>query len=291
MDELEGLARSGFGLTVAERLPVHESHSSQVLSFLADDGRHYVLKRPWAANKAWREAAALLALDAHPDVPELLGISEHGDVPVLLIEGLDGVPWDDVGASSTAMLRRLGRSMGELHATPAESFDGEASWHALLRANLDRFVDTVGRRDVALVEQARELFVGRLDEVPDTDRAVRVHFDLRPGNVLVREGTFVGLIDFESCRGGHPSLDFFKLAQQVAPYVDGGLSDVLAGYHERTDGAAPWADEAVLAPLLQIYALYHGTAGLAWCHARDDFSGDFPDVNRLLIHAATMALA
>jgi hypothetical protein len=31
-------------------------------------------------------------------------------------------------------------------------------------------------------------------------------------------------------------------------------------------------------------------AGLAWCHSRNDFSGDFPDVNRTLIRTADAAL-
>jgi aminoglycoside phosphotransferase (APT) family kinase protein len=53
--------------------------------------------------------------------------------------------------------------------------------------------------------------------VPQSDEPCLVHFDLRPGNVLVRDGRLVGIIDFESCRGGHASMDFFKLWQQVEP--------------------------------------------------------------------------
>jgi hypothetical protein len=41
---------------------------------------------------------------------------------------------------------------------------------------------------------------------------------------------------------------------------------------------------------MQIYAAYHGLAGLAWCHTRNDFGGDFADVNRGLIRRATDAL-
>jgi hypothetical protein len=41
---------------------------------------------------------------------------------------------------------------------------------------------------------------------------------------------------------------------------------------------------------MQVYAAYHGLAGLAWCHTRGDFRGDFPAVNRGLIHQAIRVL-
>ncbi len=290
VDELEEAARSEFGLDVVTRLPISESFSSSVLVFIARDDRHYVLKRHWARSKAEREASALLALAAHPDVPALLATSEHDGTLTLLIEGLDATPWVDLAQTPRELLGQLGRAMALLHQSRAESFDGRESWHGLLVGNADRYVTSIGGDDGALAERAHKMLSRHLVEVPESDDPRLVHFDLRPGNVLVRDGHLVGIIDFEACRGGHPSMDFFKLWQQVDPYVPGGLSEILVGYRRVAGTTDVWTEPATLRRLMQIYAAYHGLAGLAWCHTRDDFSGDFPAVNRGLIHEAGAAL-
>jgi aminoglycoside phosphotransferase (APT) family kinase protein len=220
-------------------------------------------------------------------------------VPVtesLLIEGLDGASWEHVHLASPTLLRSLGRSIALMHRTPADSFDGLSSWHELLMANADRYIAMVATGnggatgDLDLAQRGRSLLDNRVGEIPDSERPCLVHFDLRPGNVLVRDDRLVALIDFEACRGGHPSMDFFKLWQQVAPLVPGGLAEILDGYREVAGVAATWAEPAALDRLMTIYSAYHGTAGLAWCHSRGDFSGDFPAVNRRLIESAVAAL-
>jgi aminoglycoside phosphotransferase (APT) family kinase protein len=289
VDDLEHVARADFGLEVATRLPITESFSSTVLFFVATDGRHYVLKRHWAPNKAEREAAALQALESHPTVPALLATSERDGTITLLIAGLDGAPWVDVADVSPELLRQLGRSMALLHGTPADSFEGMATWHELLTGNADRYLASIGADDGELARTGRAVLDRHLHEVPASDEPCLVHFDLRPGNILVRDGELVGIIDFEACRGGHPSMDFFKLWQQVAPQV-GGLGEILDGYRETAGTGEPWTDPEVLNRLMRIYAAYHGLAGLAWCHLRGDFRGEFPDVNRGLISDAARAL-
>jgi aminoglycoside phosphotransferase (APT) family kinase protein len=286
-EALEQIARAEFGLEVAMRLPVTESFSSSVLSFVADDHRHYVLKQHWARNKAEREATALTALAEHPDVPSLLATSDRGGTLTLLIEGRDGVPWEHVGDAQPALLQRLGRSIGQVHRTAAASFDGQPTWHSLLVGNADRYVTMIGGDDGELATQAHTVLERHLGEVPDSDRPQLVHFDLRPGNVLVRDGQLVAIIDFEACRGGHPSMDFFKLWQQVAPRVTGGLTEVLGGYAETAAAAEPWMEPAALDRLMRIYAAYHGLAGLAWCHDRREVTSEFAAVNRGLIREAS----
>jgi aminoglycoside phosphotransferase (APT) family kinase protein len=293
VDELERVARSDFGLEVEARLPVDESFSSTVLSFVGTDGRHYVLKRHWARPKAEREIAALRALAGHAQVPALLATSERDGTLTLLIEGLDGAPWVGDGHAPPALLSALGRSMGRMHAVPAGSFDGMPSWHALLCGNADRYVASIGADDSGLAAddsvlagRARDLLRRHLDAVPESQDPFLVHFDLRPGNVLVRGGSLVGIIDFEACRGGHPSMDFFKLWQQVP----GSLSEILGGYLDAVGAPVSWTDPGPFQRLMQVYAAYHGLAGLGWCHARNDVHGDFADVNRGLIHQAVQAL-
>lgn len=286
VDELERIARSDFGIQVATRLPIAESFSSTVLSFIGTDNRHYVLKQHWARSKAEREVSTLRALDGHPGFPALLGTTERDDTLTLLIQGLDGAPWVNVGDHPPELLQGLGHLMARMHSVSTDSFDGMDSWHELLSRNADRYVASIGAEDIGLAERARDILGRHLSEVPASEKPCLVHFDLRPGNILVRGGNLVGIIDFEACRGGHASMDFFKLWQQVP----GDLSEILRGYSEVVETPEPWADPVSLHRLMQIYAAYHGLAGLAWCHTRGDFRGDFPAVNRGLISEAIGAL-
>jgi aminoglycoside phosphotransferase (APT) family kinase protein len=286
VDELERVAVECFGFDVATRLPVSESFSSQVLSFLASDGSRHVVKRHWARGKAEREAWALTELTSHPDFPALRATAEHDGHLYLLIEGLDGVTWEHVEDATPELLRDLGRATAEMHRTRADSFDGFATWHELLRGNADRYLAMIGDDDRTLAERGHAILERRLAEVPNSDQPCLVHFDLRPGNVLVHGQRFVGIIDFESCRGGHASMDFFKLWQQVAPRTASGLAEILHGYRAAADATEPWMEPAALDRLMRTYSAYHGLAGLAWCHSRNDFSGTFPDVNRQLIQTA-----
>lgn len=297
---LERIAASAFGLEVHTVLPVSESFSSTVLRFAADDGRQYVVKQPWSQRKAEREEAALLALHDHPDVPKLLAVHALDGVSYLLIEGRDATPWTDVANAGPELLVELGRSMQLLHAHQAESFDGLTTWHELLQHNADRYQPAIGPNDRELADKAVRLLGGYLHEVPDSDQAVLVHFDLRPGNLLVKNNTIVGLIDFESCRGGHASMDFFKLWQQVAPHVPDGLDSVVAGYRsaavdqpaqdERVPDDMAWLNVDTIDRLMRIYSIYHGLAGLGWCYIRNDFRGSFPAMNRELITTGAAAL-
>jgi hypothetical protein len=64
------------------------------------------------------------------------------------------------------------------------------------------------------------------------------------------------------------------------------LADVLRGYVETAETTEPWMEAAALDRLMRIYGAYHGLAGLAWCHDRDDANGEFAAVNRGLIRDA-----
>ncbi len=86
-------------------------------------------------------------------------------------------------------------------------------------------------------------------------------------------------------------MDFFKLWQQVAPFVPRGLADIFAGYIEVGGQTDEWMDIDELSRLMLGYSAYHGLAGLSWCYTRNDFSGGFPDVNRKLLLRAISALS
>jgi aminoglycoside phosphotransferase (APT) family kinase protein len=132
--------------------------------------------------------------------------------------------------------------MARIHTVSADSFDGMESWHQLLSSNADRYVASIGAEDVGVAERARDVLGRHLGQVPTSETPRLVHFDLRPGNILVRGGGLVGIIDFEACRGGHASMDFFKLWQQVPR----ALPEIVSGYREVVEAPEPWADPSSL---------------------------------------------
>lgn len=299
-DGVEGLkhiAESVWGLSVNRALPVTESFSSDVLLFEASDGSSYVIKKPFSPAKGQREVDALTALAPLGQVATLIDHRLISDDMYLLIEGLDGTSWTTIEGTSRQFLHTVGAAARGVHETRYGSFDVCDTWHDLLRYNADRYHGTIGDPDRELAGKARAMFERYLVEVPNSTEPVLVQFDMRPGNILTKNGEFVALIDFESARGGHPSMDFFKFWQQVEPLVPGAMDALLAGYQQADPAHAPdshapadWMSTSRLDRLMKIYSIYHGLAGLSWCHQRDDFSGNFPYINRGLIAAALGAV-
>lgn len=283
-EELVPLARSLFGLEVAQLLPVTESFSSQVLRFVDPRGEAYVLKESWSATKAAREIEALKRLEHHPITPTLLNHREHAGRHLILMCGLDGEPMSATEPLTEPLCRAIGEALAILHDQHCADFDGAATWRTLLWRNADAYLTDIGAADRAIAERAHALLGAHLPSVPESQAAVLVHFDLRPGNLLTRDGHLVGLIDFEACRGGHPSMDLFKLWEELSERHPEALPWLLAGYS--TD--ASWTTCIEL--LMQTYGLYHGLAGLAWCHRRGRHEDPFIARNRRLINGAERVL-
>jgi len=271
-------AKSVFGLRVSRLRPVTESFSSQVLRFVDTRGDQYVLKQPWSTSKALRELDALRRLEGHPYTPSLLGYEEYKGKHLFLMRGLDGEPMQ--AAEVTESLGyAIGEAMHILHAHPYADFDGATTWRTLLRRNAKLYRDAIGKGDQRKAERACTQLLDLLGEVPEALHAVMTHFDLRPGNLLVRDGCLIGLIDFEACRGGHPSMDFFKLWEELWQHHPRTRAWILSGY-----GDEAWMTE--VERLMGIYSLYHGLAGLAWCYRREQLDSPFLVRNRrLLAHA------
>lgn len=290
---LQDVAENFWRLTIVEMLPVAESFGSDVLLFDADDGRRYAIKNSFSPSTGQREIDALTALASHTHVPNLIDHQTIDGEMYLLIEGLDGTPWSSIKGTSEEFLKSVGVAIGNVHQVPFGTFDGCTTWHGLLQHNADRYQGNIGADDESLAVHARAALDIHMNEIPDSTDPVLVQFDLRPGNILTKDGDFVALIDFESARGGHPSMDFFKFWHQVQPLIPTVLDTIMAGYtkaHEykaaSSDLDRSWMTPESLHRLMTIYSLYHGLAGLSWCYTRDDFSGNFPGTNRELISSA-----
>lgn len=256
-------ASRNFGLVVDSLFETGESFSSDVIRFRSGS-KQYVLKRPFTQAKAISEYRWLERLSCHPSVPKALGLSLEKQVGYVLMSVIPGMPLKTFDTLSSGCLVRLGQDMRLMHSVPAPDFEGEGSWRELLRKNIQRYIATINGPDLGVAQRACEQFLHQIHTIPDANSAVATQFDLRTGNVMAENGIYQGLIDFESMRGGHPSMDFFKLLTGPAVLSLSQLECLLDGY-----GPAGWySDAKAIVDLVSLYQVYHGLAGLAWCSKR-----------------------
>jgi aminoglycoside phosphotransferase (APT) family kinase protein len=123
-----------------------------------------------------------------------------------------------------------------------------------------------------LIQHCLSVYVQLHEALPDPDGPCYVHYDFRPGNVLIHGGRISGLIDFESTRGGSADLDFIKIKNEVWDVSPETRLPFLAGYQSIRD--LPDIEHT-----LPLYALYNAYGGIAWCVKRSKLDDPFFDEN------------
>jgi aminoglycoside phosphotransferase (APT) family kinase protein len=87
------------------------------------------------------------------------------------------------------------------------------------RAKAERCVG-LGLIDAALAAATDHRWAGVEDALANV-RPALIHRDLQPGNIVVRDGRFASVIDFEQARIADPYYDFVKLREWVLPLHPG----------------------------------------------------------------------
>lgn len=272
-----------FDLEVDRTLPIGESFSSDVLRFVSN-GDNWVIKRPFSLEKAHREAHWLECFDDFSFTPKLVACVEHEGSGYLLMHSIAGMPIGSLAGQGKSTLLDIGKALRVLHSVSVENFDGHVSWRELLKFNANRYQAELKGPLLDISTKALKVFRDNLDFIPEGDHACPVHFDFRPGNILVSEGRFTGIIDFESMRGGHPSMDFFKLIVSGSDSDQASANLIKSGY-----GDAEWLEN--IDELIGFYKIYHGLGGLAWCAKRGELDTEFYHQNLQLLKHGTKPYA
>jgi aminoglycoside phosphotransferase (APT) family kinase protein len=269
--ELLGAARPGHGL-VSQVLFLETSQAELVLKLFDDDA---------AAWKPQKEAALFAAMRALGiPVPVVLAVdTSKGVAPFTwsLSERIDGDVFADVVDAlvedeNSCIYRQLGDHLGTMHATTFPLFgdiSGDAGdlvvgpAHDLDRDDLGRLQGPFGRwQDMHRVVVATRLNLMRDTEFGDLVPRVEayfarnenllggdipprlLHMDLHPGNIMVRNGQIVGLLDVEEAIAGHNEYDLMRTAlanfRGRPPAYERAFLDAYTqhvtldeGYHER----------------------------------------------------------
>ena len=151
-----------------------------------------------------------------------------GEAEGLVMLALEWVESDDSPASPTD----LGRLCAQLHLLPPpdlrliEQHDEtvELTVAGRIRMRLEGLQALTGEE--FLSSRSRERILGAV-RVPSRSRPSLLHLDFRPANLLTREGTVVGIIDWANALTFEPALELARIEQ------GGLLSDgFVAGYQE-----------------------------------------------------------
>jgi Ser/Thr protein kinase RdoA (MazF antagonist) len=163
---------------------------------------------------------------ADPSLRSPRVLAHSADRRLLLLEPMPGRSWLSLGRSSAVdALRRLGRAIAVVHATPLGSCAAGAPRFA--RLDLEHLtqageVISQARPDVAAA--ARTLADRLVSDPPEPTEQVLLHGDCHPGNVLV-VGDHVSLLDLDQAGTGPAAADIGNLLARLSYGAVLGESD------------------------------------------------------------------
>lgn len=280
MDPLVQAAITRFALQVTAVEPVANSYSSTVRILTLSSGNKVVLKIPFSKSKVVREVRMLLHLRGRLPVPELLDyyLAEDG-VGALLLSYLPGSSLNAALSDQAAFA--LGQLLAQLHSVPMTLFGDEfenpsasaKGWWELMDEFFYQWVPLCERvLEPELIRASDHKYQQLRADLPAPDGPCAVHFDYRPANVLWQDDTLIGLIDFESARGGSADRDFIKIKDELWELTPQTEAPFLAGYQS----VRPLPD---LERTLPFYTLHLAFGGVGWCVRRGKLDDPFMQRN------------
>lgn len=165
----------------------------------------------------------------------------------LVLSELPGESWHDRPPHAGDRLRhQLGGIVARVHRCAGSGFGyprGElsGSWRAAFLAMVESVLGDAERFGVALPRPAgrfRDVLAEHAGALDQVTTPVLVHFDLWPGNILVRPGRITGIIDAERAFWGDPLADMASLA------LFGDIDEAFRTGYRAAGGVVPVGDSA-----------------------------------------------
>lgn len=232
-------AAFGERVTVLESKELTGGYFNAAYDLLLSDGRTAILK---VAPRAETEILSYEHNIMHTEVEALRLVKAKGTVPVpkvyaydssrkllpceyFFMEKIIGEPYSDIKdslppetrAAIEAELGRYNRFINEIRGErfglfSAPPLPAERSWRATFGCILSNLLEDARRLKADMPIPLEEIEAGIAAQLPALEMVTEprlVHWDLWDGNVFVRDGRIVALIDWERALWGDPLLEYY----------------------------------------------------------------------------------
>lgn len=261
-----------FNLNVLSIDHVPESFSSQVYKLNLTNGETVYAKIPYNRDKLYREYRMLDKLREVVPVPQVLDFWSGDDSisGALLLSEIKGIPC--TGTIDRELAYQMGVFHAKLHEVTMPGYGVEVqdgyqlydqnNWRNYIKDSFENFKEPCKEiLERELFEKYIHHFESTFSSLPLPDGPCVVHMDFRPGNILVHNNAVVGIIDFESARGGSSEIDFTKIKR----YVWDANPQSEIPYKEGYTTILPMLD---LETILPFYNFYDAFSAVVWCKNR-----------------------
>jgi aminoglycoside phosphotransferase (APT) family kinase protein len=208
--------------------------------------RRFILRRftdqDWLAREpdvAAREAEALTLLEATPlATPRLIAVdnaAEHCDVPAVLMTRVPGRPSaapDDLDG----FVRRLAEPLPIVHETPLAASAAIPGYRPYYLEEARRG-ELLAPRDTGARASWERAIEVHATPPPSGERAVFLHRDYHPGNVLWRRGRVSGIVDWVNGSRGPVDADLGHCRVNLAMAYSLDAADRFLAAHRALTGA------------------------------------------------------
>lgn len=261
-----------FKLNVLHIAEVPESFSSEVYKLTLVNQADVYVKIPFNQDKLFREYEMLEKLTGIIPVPQVLDIwvGDERTAGALLLSAIEGVPC--TGVVDRQLAYQIGVYHAKLHNVTMPSYgvhgaEGfrtleDNNWRLYIKGNFEKWQEPCQEiLKPELFAKCVAHFDGVFAALPEPDGPCVVHMDFRPGNILINDNQVVGIIDYESTRGGSSEIDFTKINKYVWEVDPRVKLPYLQGY----ETIRPLLD---LERVLPFYSFYDAFNAVAWCRTR-----------------------
>ncbi|ULO07619.1 aminoglycoside phosphotransferase family protein [Paenibacillus sp. 19GGS1-52] len=261
-----------FKLNVLHIAEVPESFSSEVYKLTLVTQEDVYVKIPFNKDKLFREYEMLEKLTGIIPVPQVLDIwaGDERTAGALLLSAIEGVPC--TGVVDQQLAYQIGVYHAKLHNVTMPGYGVHETagfrmlepndWRLYIKSNFAKWQEPCKEiLKPELFAKCVAHFAGVFAALPEPERPCVVHMDFRPGNILINDNQVVGIIDYESARGGSSEIDFTKINKYVWEVDPRVKLPYLQGY----ETIRPLLD---LERVLPFYSFYDAFCAVAWCRKR-----------------------
>lgn len=179
--------------------------------------------------------------------PKIYGYNTDESYPYkyIIMEFIEGEMLNKAKLSSeerSAVMHKLGQAMAEIHSLSIESGFGymqqppfesfKTAYRSMTENVIKDGLKVTG--SLPYLKRIRATIEKHADEFDVIDKSTLVHFDLWPGNLIVKDGELYSIIDCERCMIGDPMGELISL-DYMAPIEKAVPKELIKGYNEKCD--------------------------------------------------------